>query len=291
MTPAHRAVAQAAERLAGCGIADARLEAEVLARHALGYDRATYFASLREPLDAARQARIERLVGRRAQGEPLAYITGHREFYGLDFIVNPAVLIPRQETELLVDKALEWAAARASGRGQGQGHDAPLIADVGTGSGAIAVALAYRLPRARICAIDASAAALAVADRNRRRHGVAERVALMQGDLLTAVKRGVDAIVSNPPYIASGLLSGLPRDVRREPALALDGGQDGLRLTRRLIAQAARRLNRGGLLLAEIAPEQAGLALGLAQAAFPGATTWVAEDGMGRARCVGVDAG
>ena len=283
MMPAHQAVAQAAERLAARGIADARLEAEVLARHALGYDRATYFASLREPPDAARQARIERLVGRRAQGEPLAYITGHREFYGLDFIVNPAVLIPRQETELLVDKALEWAA--------GQGHDAPLIADVGTGSGAIAVALACRLPRARVCAIDASAAALAVADRNRRRHGVAERVALLQGDLLTAVKPGVDAIVSNPPYIASALLSGLPREVRREPALALDGGQDGLRLTRRLIAQAARRLNRGGLLLVEIAPEQAGLALGLAQAAFPGAAAWVAEDGMGRARCVGVEAG
>lgn len=287
MTPAHRAVAQAAERLAGCGIADARLEAEVLARHALGYDRAAYFAALREPLDAARQARIERLVGRRAQGEPLAYITGHREFYGLDFIVNPAVLIPRQETELLVDKALEWAASWAAERG----HNAPLVADVGTGSGAIAVALACVLPRARVCAIDASAAALAVADRNRRRHGVAERVALLQGDLLTALKPGVDVVVSNPPYIASALLSGLPREVRREPALALDGGQDGLRLTRRLIAQAARRLNRGGLLLAEIAPEQAEAALGLAQAAFPGATAWVAEDGMGRARCVGAEAG
>lgn len=284
---AHQAAAQAAERLARRGISDARLEAEVLARHALGYDRAAYFASLREPLDAAQQARIERLVGRRAQGEPLAYITGHREFYGLDFIVNPAVLIPRQETELLVDKALEWAAAWA----QRHGHDAPLIADVGTGSGAIAVALACRLPKARALAIDASAAALAVADRNRRRHGVADRVALLQGDLLTALKPGVDAIVSNPPYIASDLLPGLPPDVRREPMLALDGGHDGLRLTRRLIAQAARRLNRGGALLIEIAPEQAEAALGLARGAFPRAATWVAADGAGRGRCVGVEAG
>ena len=127
---------------------------------------------------------------------------------------------------------------------------------------------------------------LAVADRNRRRHGVAGRVDLMQGDLLTALKPGVDAIVSNPPYIASGLLPGLPPDVRREPALALDGGRDGLRLTRRLITQAARRLNRGGALLIEIAPEQAAAALGLA--AFPRATTWVAADAAGRARCVGV---
>lgn len=240
---------------------------------------------MRDPLDAAQQARIARLVNRRAQGEPLAYITGHREFYGLDFVVNPAVLIPRQETELLVDKALEWAAAWAASR---QGNAAPLIADVGTGSGAIAVALACNLPRARALAIDASAAALAVADRNRRRHGVADRVALLQGDLLTALKPGVDAIVSNPPYIASDLLPGLPPDVRREPALALDGGHDGLRLTRRLIAQAARRLNRGGALLIEIAPEQAAAALGLAQAAFPRATTWVAADAAGRARCVGV---
>lgn len=282
---AHQAAAQAAERLARCGISDARLEAEVLARHALGQDRATYFASLREPLDAAQQARIEQLVHRRMQGEPLAYITGNREFYGLDFIVNPAVLIPRQETELLVDKALEWAAAWAT---SGQGHDAPLIADVGTGSGAIAVALACNLPKARVCAIDASAAALAVADRNRRQHDVADRVDLLQGDLLTVLKPGVDAIVSNPPYIASELLPGLPPDVRREPVLALDGGRDGLRLTRRLIAQAALRLNRGGALLIEIAPEQAEAALGMARGAFPRATTWVAADGAGRARCVGV---
>ncbi len=248
---AHQAAALAAERLARIGIADARLEAEVLTRHALGMDRATYFASLREPIDTAMQACIEQLVHRRAQGEPLAYITGHREFYGLDFVVNPAVLIPRQETELLVDKTLEWAAAWASERALRREDAAPLIADVGTGSGAIAVALACNLPKARVCAIDISAAALAVADRNRRRHGVADRVALVQGDLLTAVKPGLDAIVSNPPYIASGLMAGLPAEVRREPALALDGGQDGLRLTRRLVAQAARRLNGGGLVVVE----------------------------------------
>ena len=266
---AHQAAARAAERLAACGIADARLEAEVLTRHALGMDRAAYFASLREPIDAARQGCIEQLVHRRMQGEPLAYITGHREFYGLDFVVNPAVLIPRQETELLVDKTLEWADAWASERALSREDAAPLIADVGTGSGAIAVALACNLPKARVLAIDISAAALAVADRNRRRHGVADRVALMQGDLLTAVKPGLDAIVSNPPYIASGLMAGLPADVRREPALALDGGPDGLRLTRRLMAQAARRLNGGGLLVVE--------------GAFGEVRAWVVEDG----RCVG----
>ena len=276
----RQAAAQAAQTLARRGIPDASIEAEALIRHILQYDRARYFASLNDPLDGEQQARIDRLIGRRVQGEPLAYITGRREFYALDFIVNADTLIPRQETELLVDKALEWASE--------QRRTALTIADVGTGSGAIAVALAQSLPDANIYATDISAAALEVAAQNCRKHGVADRVALMRGDLLTPLTRKVDAIVSNPPYIATELMPSLQREVRREPRIALDGGAYGTGVIRRLIAQAAHRLNSGGLMLIEISPEQAGDVAAMAQAHFADAAVSVATDMLGLARCVAV---
>lgn len=276
----RQAAAQAAQTLARHRIPDAPIEAEVLLRHILQYDRARYFASLNDPLDGGQQARIDGLIGRRVGGEPLAYITGRREFYALDFIVNADTLIPRQETELLVDKALEWARA--------QRRSALTIADVGTGSGAIAVALAQSLPDAKIYATDISAAALEVAAQNCRKHGVADRVALMRGDLLTPLPRKVDAIVSNPPYIATELMPCLQREVQREPRIALDGGADGTGVIRRLIAQAAHRLNSGGLMLIEISPEQADDVAAMAQAHFADAAVSVAADILGLARCVEV---
>ena len=279
---ARQATAQAARTLARHRIPDAHIEAEALARHVLQYDRASYFASLNEPLDGGQQKRIDSLIERRIRGEPLAYITGRREFYALDFIVNPDTLIPRQETELLVDKALEWA--------RGQRRTALTIADVGTGSGAIAVALAHALPDAKIYATDISAAALEVAAQNCRKHGVSDRVALMRGDLLTPLPRKVDVIVSNPPYIATGLMPRLQREVRREPRIALDGGADGTGVIRRLIAQAAHRLNSGGLMLIEISPEQSDDVAALAQTHFDGAAVSVAADMLGLARCVIVSA-
>lgn len=279
---ARQAVAHAARKLARHRIPDAPIEAEALVRHILQHDRARYFASLNEPLDGEQQGRIDCLIRRRVQGEPLAYITGRREFYALDFIVNPDTLIPRQDTELLVDKALEWA--------RGQRRTALTIADVGTGSGAIAVALAHALPDAKIYAMDISAAALKVAAQNCRKHGVADRVALMRGDLLAPLTRKVDAIVSNPPYIATELMPRLQREVRREPRIALDGGADGTGVIRRLIAQAAHRLNSGGLMLIEISPEQADDVAATAQAHFAGAAVSVAVDMLGLARCVEVSA-
>ncbi len=278
----RQAAAQAAHTLARHRIPDASIEAEALIRHILQYDRARYFASLNDPLDGWQQARLDRLIERRVVGEPLAYIAGSREFYALDFIVNADTLIPRQETELLVDKALEWA--------RGQRRSALTIADVGTGSGAIAVALAQSLPDANIYATDISAAALKVAAQNCRKHGVADRVALMRGDLLTPLPRKVDAIVSNPPYIATDLMPGLQREVQREPRIALDGGADGTGVIRRLIAQAAQRLNSGGLMLIEISPEQAADVAATAQAHFAGAAVSVAADMLGLARCVAVRA-
>ena len=278
----RQAAAQAAQRLGRHSIPDAPIEAEALVQHTLQYDRARYFASLNDPLDGGQQECLNGLIERRVGGEPLAYITGRREFYALDFIVNADTLIPRQETELLVDKTLEWARE--------QPRSALTIADVGTGSGAIAIALAQSLPDANIYATDISAAALEVADQNCRKHGVADRVALMRGDLLTPLPRKVDAIVSNPPYIATELMPSLQREVQREPRIALDGGTDGTGVIRRLIAQAAHRLNSGGIMLIEISPEQADEVAAITQAHFADAAVSVATDMLGLARCVAVSA-
>ena len=274
----RQAAAQAAADLNKRDIPDSSLEAEVLVRHALRYDRAQFYAALSETLGTEPLEHIHALLRRRIAGEPLAYITGHREFYGLDFAVSPAVLIPRQETELLVDVALEFA------------HDytgsSISIADIGTGSGAIAVAIAHNLPQAHVHATDRSAAALQVAERNCRKHGVSDRVSLLQGDLLDPLPRGVDLIISNPPYIASRLLPELPREVRREPQLALDGGEQGLDVIGRLIEQAPAKLNAGGRLIIEISPEQLEAVRETAQAYFPDAVVEHRNDLLGLARCV-----
>ncbi len=278
--------------LADRGVADASIEAETLIRHGLCHDRTRFFAELDRQLGTRELASIDGLASRRAAGEPLAYILGTREFYGLEMYVNEHVLVPRQETELLVDKVLEFAESRS---GQSM-----TIADVGTGSGAIAVALASRLPEATVYAMDLSEAALEVADVNRRRHGVAERVHLCRGDLLAAVyphlnplPKGeevrIDVIVSNPPYIAAGDLADLPPDVRREPRSALDGGPDGLRVTERLLREAPAYLNQPGQVLVEIAPEQLDVAMGIARQAFPSAAVDFDRDLLGLPRVVVVE--
>ena len=267
---------RAAETLVHHHIPDSKIEAEVILRHVLGMERADFFASLNEPLAPRHQDDVRLLVQRRLEGEPLAYILGHREFYGLDFVVNRHVLIPRQETELLVDQVLSAARGRA-----------PLdVADVGTGSGAIAIAIARHLPQATIYATDVRREALAVADVNRRRHDVMERVHLWQGDLLEALRQPVDIIVSNPPYIESAQLADLAAEVRREPPWALDGGADGLDITDRLLRQAPDYLRPGGRILVEIAPEQLELVLQLARQAFPCGRVAFARDLLGLPRVV-----
>ncbi|MCI0440107.1 MAG: peptide chain release factor N(5)-glutamine methyltransferase [Chloroflexi bacterium] len=277
----REAFVSAAERLAQGGIAEPSLEAEVLLRHVLGLDRASFFASLEEPLDSNAKARLDVLVERRLRREPLAYITGSREFFGLDFAVNPSVLIPRQETELLVEKAIEFASSR-----EWQG---PLtVADVGTGSGAIAIAIAHNVPNAIVYATDISASALEVADANRRRHGVAERVRLLEGDLLAPLSEAVDMLVSNPPYIETGEIARLSPEVRAEPALALDAGADGLDVVRRLFEQAPGYMRAGGCILVEIAPEQLEAVTKLALDAFPSARASFAKDLLGLPRVVSV---
>ena len=260
MTLAER-VSEAARRLAEAGIdaRDAAFDAEVLARHALGWDRATYLARWREPAPAGFEDRFEPLVARRGRREPVARITGRREFWGLDFEVAPAVLVPRPESELLVETALARLGDRA----------APWkIADVGTGSGCLAIALTRELPRARAAATDICPDALAVARRNAARHGAADRVTFHHTDLLDSVPGPFDLIVSNPPYVPDGVVDTLAPEVsRHEPAAALRGGPDGLDTVRRLVAVAADRLRPGGWLIVEVGAGQSGDAAGIAQRA------------------------
>jgi release factor glutamine methyltransferase len=228
---------------AGIDPDEAALDAEVLARHVLGWDRATLVARWRETAPESFDQRLQPLITRRSAREPVAYITGHREFWDLEFDVTPDVLIPRPETELIVEEALRHAReVRLPGE----------IVDVGTGSGCIAVALAHELPSARVTATDTSIAALKVARRNAGRHGVAHRIQFLHADLLDDVATA-DLIVSNPPYIPAGDARGLQPEVGlHEPAAALFGGPgDGLELVRRLLASAPAHLADDGRLMIE----------------------------------------
>ena len=269
------------QRLIAAGIdaGEARLEAEVLLRHVLGIGRAAFLMRRDEPLADEEAARFAALLERRLAREPLAYIIGQREFYGLAMHVDRRVLIPRPETEGLVERTIALA------------QPAALIVDVGTGSGCIAVALAVHLPLVRVIATDASADALACARENATRHGAADQITFLHGDLLQPVQGEVDIIVSNPPYIAGPEIAGLAPEIAQfEPRAALDGGPDGLDVLRRLLAQAAPRLRRGGSVLLEIGAAQGNAVAEIARAAFPGATIAVEHDLAGLERYVVVGA-
>ncbi len=235
--------------------AEARLEAELLYGEASGLDRAQVIAHGAGPPSAEAWPRFRELHARRLGGEPLAYITGTREFHGLSYLVGPGALIPRPETETLVEAAL--AAIRDHPRARRR----VLVADVGTGPGTVALAVARHAPTVTVLATDASTAALAWAGRNRRRLGLEDRVVLLAGDLLEPVGEPVDVVLANLPYIPSGELALLPPEIREaEPDLAVDGGEDGLAVIRRLVAQLPAHLAPG--------PHAALLEVGAGQAAF-----------------------
>jgi release factor glutamine methyltransferase len=256
-----------------------RLDAELLLAHALGWPRARLLAERAYAPDAERAAAFAALVDRRAALEPVAYLTGRKEFFGLELEVSPATLVPRPETELLVELALAEARRLAARTGP-----ALTIADVGTGSGAIAVALAAHLPAATVYATDLSAAALAVAERNVARHGLAGRVRLLHGDLLAPLPAPVDLVVGNPPYT---VLAEVEPNVRaHEPWLALDGGPDGAAVYRRLAATLPPHLRPGGAALLEIGSWQGELVAGLLREALPGAAVAVHRDLAGLDRVV-----
>jgi len=233
------------EWLATKGSESARLDAEVLLAHVRGCPRIALYTAFEEPVDEAQRARFRDLVKRRGAGEPVAYLVGNREFFSIPFRVTPAVLVPRPETEGLVVRVLDLCRHLECAR----------IADVGTGSGAIAVALAKHLPRAVITATDLSAEALAVARSNVERHGVVERVTLVEGDLLAGATGPFDVVVSNPPYVREDEFAGLPTDVRlHEPRGALVSGPTGVEVIARLAAAAAPLLVPGGWLVVEVGP-------------------------------------
>ncbi len=244
---------------AGVDPGEAAIDAEVLARHVLGWDRAGLLIHFREPAPPGLDPFFPQLVARRIAREPVAYIVGQREFWGRAFEVTPAVLVPRPETEIIVEEVLDEAR---SGAGVGS------IVDVGTGSGCLAVTLALECPDSRVWATDVSLDALAVAKRNARRHGVEERVAFVRCDVLEGIDARADVIVSNPPYIPSGDASRLqPEVVQYEPPAALFAGADGLAVIRRLLAAAAGRLAPDGRLVVEFGFEQEADVRELARAA------------------------
>ena len=241
----HATVSAAKQRLRNAGISanESDLDARLLAQHALGWTTERYLTDASEMPPDGFTLQYDRLIDRRTTREPLAYIVGYREFWGLDLEVNPAVLIPRPSTEMLVEAALELFPDRSASM---------RVADVCTGSGCVGVALAHERPAATVVATDISASALEVARRNAERHGVAARMTFTRADLLDGIEDTFNAIFANPPYVLSNAGPALQPEVRdHEPQVALFGGHDGLGLITRLVADAPRRLRSGGYLVFE----------------------------------------
>ncbi len=292
--------------LAQAGSDEANLEAELLLGQALAVDRVHLYQRLRDELPPDREQAYRALLERRLAHEPTAYILGHKEFYGLEFEVSPAAIIPRPETEVLVELVVAFARARFA--------DQPFtLADVGVGCGAIAVAAASELPQAQVIATDISADALALARRNAERHGLAGRIRFLQGDLLEPLaahpepvegpahpepkpgggrdsSRRADIIAANLPYVTTPDWEALPPEIREhEPRDGLDGGPDGLRLIERLLRQAPAYLKPGGALFVEIGDEQGDPALSIAKQAFPRARARAERDLSGLDRVLVVE--
>ncbi len=252
------AILQGSLKLRKAGVPEARREAGSLVAHVLGRDRSFILTHAEDPIPEVQNVELRDWFERRAGGEPLQYITGHQEFFGLDFEVNSDVLIPRPETELLVETALKLASRT---------NDGAFICDVGTGSGCVAITLLHELRETagtRVVAIDVSTAALEVAKRNAARHSVSDRIDFVISDCFTAfdpedpTRSPFDLIVSNPPYIKDSALAGLQKEVRDfEPCIALAAGPDGLAVVRRLFVESIAFLKTGGHLVFEIGFDQA----------------------------------
>src|SRR5437868_6036001 len=239
---------EAARTLQANGINEPRLDAGLLISHVIGRDRGFVVAHPEAAITEQQLKHFEEFVARRAAGEPLQYITGHQEFFKLDFEVTADVLIPRPETELIVEAVFELVDADTQFT----------FADIGTGSGCLAISILKEFQPARAIAIDTSEPALEVAQRNAQRHRVADRLRLVQSDLFAAmpVNDKFDLIVSNPPYIADAEMNRLQREVRREPRSALVAGPDGLSVIRRLLIDAPSYIRRGGYLVFEFGINQ-----------------------------------
>lgn len=288
------AMHQASKALAAHSIEEAPLEAELLLMHILGIDRAKLYARLGEGVSTDDAEALAHLVERRLHHEPTAYIIGHREFFGHDFYVAPGALIPRPESELLVQEAFNFVFSNLwensekrvlSDEKSSTPEKGERIAEIGTGSGAIAISLALLMPKARIYATDISHQALEIARVNCEKHGVQDRVHLLQGDLLEPIPEVVDIIVANLPYIKDEDWRELSAEIRMyEPVVALRGGRDGLDKLRQLLSNVNEKIRTGGLIILEIGPDQGRAAASLAEKLFPEAGIELAEDLGGRDR-------
>jgi len=275
--------------LVGHGSLQARLEAELLIAHSLGMRRLDLYLQHERTLREQELVPLRALLRRRAKGEPVAYLSGTREFYGRAFTVTPAVLIPRPETELVVERALRWMRERAA-PGTAAGEDLSAL-DLGTGSGCIAVSLALEAPGLRVLASDLCPGALAVAATNAGHHGVRGRVRLLAATWWAALAEAAafDLIVTNPPYVTTAEMSALMPDVRDfEPRGALEGGADGLAAYREILDGAPRRLRPGGACLLEIDPRRSDAVTAMARDAWPHAQIDVHADLGGALRVVEV---
>lgn len=252
-----------------------RLEAQVLLAHVLNQTRSWILAHPEVILTLEQSKELAQAVSRLQTGEPLPYVLGHWEFFGLDFLVSPDVLIPRPETELLIEHAIEWLR---------KNPDRKRVADIGTGSGCIAITLASRISNLQLVASDVSSNALKIAESNAHRHAVHDRITFIQADLLAFTPSApFDLLCANLPYIPTSRLSTLSVS-KWEPILALDGGADGTELINRLISSAPSYVASGGLLLLEIDASQASILQPLAQATFPDAHLRIHCDSAGLAR-------
>jgi release factor glutamine methyltransferase len=263
-------------KIVSCSLSEAHIdessiESELLLRHALSLRPVDLYLGYDKELKVEEEENIRQLMQRRLIGEPSAYIIERREFYGLDYYVNASVLIPRPETELLIEKTLHLARS----------HVYPVIADVGTGSGVIAVSLARMIPESKIYAVDVSSAALGVANTNACQYGVSNRITFFHGDLLKPLPDAVDIIVANLPYVRS-------EEVKEsyEPRLALDGGKYGLDVITRLCHQLPGKLNHGGSVLLEVGMGQAEIIVTILEAALTDAVIGVSQDLAGIDRMV-----
>ena len=279
-TTVGRAINAARQRLEETGCDTPYLDAQVILAHLLGVQRTWLFAHHDYELNADEAERFTDLITRRMRHEPVAYLVGHKEFYGLDFVVDQRVLIPRPETELLVDAVIDHVVMRE--------EQALVLADVGTGSGAIALAVAANCPAMCIYAIDLSADALAVAQQNKERLDSRNQVTLLKGDLLTPLPETVDIIVANLPYISADTYVNLMTDVRDyEPQLALEAGPQGLDAITRLLIDAPHHLKQYGLIFLEIGHDQGEAVLQLARTLLPAtAAIRLRQDYHGRDRLV-----
>jgi release factor glutamine methyltransferase len=255
MPDVRTALKQGLAQLREAHVPSFTLAAELLLLHVLGRDRTWLYAHPEEQVSSVDTERYFVLIARRANGEPTQHLTGKQEFWGLEFEVTPDVLIPRPETEHVIEVALDRLAVRElrAGRKQTLTGEGLQIADIGTGSGCIAIALAKELPGVTIYATDISFTALAVAQRNAKRHNLAEMVRFLEGNLLDGIPPLLDLIVSNPPYVGRREAETLMREVRdHEPEIALYGGEEGYELYADLITQAVAHLKPGGILVLEL---------------------------------------